>query len=139
MWSTNSAVADAVPPMSDKRVHIGPREFLSIKKTNSPVVHVVECCGALTAFNYKIIDQCQDSEKSTTIEALHISRRKSHLNTRDEYKSRDLKLKNKCRMLVLPKNFRIAMRATLNCGSKQKSPIHNANRKSLIFRVLKFF
>ena len=44
------------------------------QKTNSPVgQHVVECCGALTAFNYKIIDQCQDSEKLMTIEALQIS------------------------------------------------------------------
>ena len=55
--------------------------------------HVVECYGALTAFHYKVIDHCQDSEKVMTIEALHITRRKPQLNTRDEYKSRELTLK----------------------------------------------
>ena len=41
------------------------------KKTDSPVrQHVVECCGALTVFKDKIIDQCQDSKKLMTIEAL---------------------------------------------------------------------
>ena len=35
------------------------------------------------AFNYKIIDQYQDSEKLMIIEALHISRRKQLLNMRD--------------------------------------------------------
>ena len=94
MWSTNSVVVDAVPPMSEKRADIWSREFLSVKKTDSLVgQHVVECCGALTAFNFKIIDQCQHSEKMMTIEDLHISRHKPQLNTRDEYKSRELTLK----------------------------------------------
>ena len=65
------------------------------QKTDSPVgQHIVECCGALTAFNYKIIDECQESEKLMTIEAIHISRRKPQLNTRDESKSRELTLKH---------------------------------------------
>ena len=55
------------------------------QKTSSPVAkHAVECCGAPTAFNYKIIYQCQDSEKFTIIEVLHISRCKSQLNTQDK-------------------------------------------------------
>ena len=63
------------------------------QKINSPVgQHVVECCGALTVFNYKIIDQCLDSKKLMTIDTLHISRRKPQLNTREEYKSRELTL-----------------------------------------------
>ena len=39
------------------------------------------------------MDQYQDSERLITIEALHISRRKPQLNTREENKSRDLALK----------------------------------------------
>ena len=31
MWSTNSVVVHAIPPLSNKRVDIWPREFLSIK------------------------------------------------------------------------------------------------------------
>ena len=81
MWSTNSVVEDAIPPMSNKRGDIWPREFLSIKKQ---IQNVVECCEALTAFNNKIIDQCQDFETLRTVEALHISRRKPQLNKRDE-------------------------------------------------------
>ena len=60
------------------------------QKTDSPVgKHVVEGCGSLAAFIFNIIDQCQDSEKLMTIEALRISRRKPQMNTRDEYKSRE--------------------------------------------------
>ena len=63
------------------------------QKTDSPVgQHVVENCGALTAFNYKIIDQSQERERLLTIEALHISRRKPRLRTRYEYKNKELTL-----------------------------------------------
>ena len=94
MWSANSVVVGAVPPMSVKRADIWPREFLSIKKPDPPVgQHVVERCGVLSAFNDRLIDQCQDSEKLMTIETLLISRCKPQLRTRDEYKSRELTLK----------------------------------------------
>ena len=63
------------------------------QETNSPTgQYVVKCRGALTAIIYKIIDQWNDSEKLMTIEALHISRREPKLNTRDDYKSRELTL-----------------------------------------------
>ena len=41
--------------------------------------------------HYKVIDQCQDSKRLMTIEALQFSR--SKLNTRDEYQSMGLTLK----------------------------------------------
>ena len=64
------------------------------QKTDSLVgQNVVVCCGALSALNCKIIDQCQESKKLLTIEAVQISRRQPQLNTRDEYKSRELILK----------------------------------------------
>ena len=64
------------------------------QKTDPPVgQHVVERCGVLSAFNDRLIDQCQDSEKLMNIEALHIIRCKPQLRTRDEYKSRELTLK----------------------------------------------
>ena len=49
-----------------------------------------------------MIDQCQDSEKRMTIEALHISRRKPQLNTRDEYKIRDYKRNRFVKLKLLP-------------------------------------
>ena len=48
---------------------------------------------ALTTFNYKVKDGSQETEKLMVIDALHISRRKPQLNTRDEYKGREIKLK----------------------------------------------
>ena len=64
------------------------------QKTGSLVgQHVMERCGAPTAFNYKIIDQCQDSGEIMAMKALHITRRRPQLNMRDEYKSRELTLK----------------------------------------------
>ena len=47
---------------------------------DSPVgQHVVDLCGALTASDYKRIDQCQYAVKLMTIESLHNSRRKPQL------------------------------------------------------------
>ena len=89
----NSVVVYAAPPISDNRVDIWPEEFLSIRKQINREENMWWSALAPTAFNYKIIDQSQNSEKLMTIEALHVSRRKPQLNTRDEYKSRELTLK----------------------------------------------
>ena len=68
--------------------------ILEHQKTKSPVEqHVVEFCGALTTFDYKNIGLWQDTKTLMTIEFLHPSRRKPQLNTRDEYKSREITMK----------------------------------------------
>ena len=101
--------------------------------------HVVECCGAPVVFNYKIIDQCKDSEKLMTIEALHISRRKPQLNTQDNYKSTELTLKCEVQNACSAKKF-------LDCHASKiilwiKTKTFNAKfiQKKLTLQVLKFF
>ena len=64
------------------------------QKLDSPVgLHVSNCCGAAKAFTWRVIDQSTDTEKLITIEALHIRQRKPKINTRDEYRGRELTLK----------------------------------------------
>ena len=46
-------------------------------------------------FEWRVIDQCNDSEKLMTLEENYIRQRKPALNTRDEYWSRELTLKYK--------------------------------------------
>ena len=53
-------------------------------------------CGSESGkseFNWKIIDQVSSSIKLPTLEALHIKKKRPAINTRDEFRSRELKLR----------------------------------------------
>ena len=45
---------------------------------------VVDGCGSSKAFEWRIIDQCSDTDKLLNVEAVHIRQRKPKLNTRDD-------------------------------------------------------
>ena len=55
--------------------------------------HIRECTGDINNHNARILDQCNDSNKLLTLEALHISRLKPGLNAREEYRQRVLTIK----------------------------------------------
>ena len=62
-------------------------------KADSPMgVHAIGCNGDKTAFQWKI-DQCSNQSKLMTLEALYIRTLRPAINTRDEYRSRELTLK----------------------------------------------
>ena len=54
---------------------------------------VVECRGAMNDIERKILDAFRTVEKLMIIEAIYISKLKPALNTRDEYRGRELTLK----------------------------------------------
>ena len=61
------------------------------RKKDSPVTqHLVECCGTTHNVNWEIHDACREVEKLMTIEAIYIKKLKPQLNTRDEYRGREL-------------------------------------------------
>ena len=61
------------------------------QKSDSPVgQHVAECCGQSKAFEWRLNDKSNDVEKLLTLEALQKSKRKPHVNSRGEYRSRKL-------------------------------------------------
>ena len=63
-------------------------------KADSPMgVHVIECKGDKTTFQWKILDQRSNKSKLMTLEALYIRTLKPASNTRNEYRKRELKLK----------------------------------------------
>ena len=55
--------------------------------------HAIKCKGDKRAFQWKIIDQCSNQFILMTLEALCIRTLKTAINTRDEYRTRELKLK----------------------------------------------
>ena len=64
------------------------------QKKDSPVgQHLVECCGTTHNVKWEILDACRGVEKLMTIEAISIKKLKPQLNTRDEYRGRELTLK----------------------------------------------
>ena len=64
------------------------------QKKDSPVgQHLVECCGTTHNVKWEILDARPGVEKLMTIEAIYIKRVKPQLNTRDEYRGRELTLK----------------------------------------------
>ena len=64
------------------------------QKNLSPVgQHVNEKCGTSRAFNGCIIDQCFVPHILMTLEAQQRAKKKSMLNTRDEYRSQELTMK----------------------------------------------
>ena len=52
-----------------------------------------ECCGTTHNVKWEILDACRGVEKLMTIEAIYIKKLKPELNTRDEYRGRELTLK----------------------------------------------
>ena len=77
MWSTNSSCCGCDSIYVGKRC----RNLTTRISEHQKPIHQWDM--QWNAFNYKIIDQCQDT----------VSRRKPQLNTRDEYKSRERTLK----------------------------------------------
>ena len=62
-----------------------------LAKADSPMgIHASECNGDKTAFQWKILDQCGNKSKLMTLEALYIRTLKPAINTRDEYRTREL-------------------------------------------------
>ena len=53
----------------------------------------VECCGNTHNVKWEILDACRGVEKLMTIEEIYIKKLKPQLNTRDEYRGRELTLK----------------------------------------------
>ena len=51
------------------------------------------CCGSAKALNFRITDQCNDTQKLITVKTLHIRQQKPKLNMRDEYRGEKLALK----------------------------------------------
>ena len=67
------------------------------RKADSPVgQHLLECnkeVGGTAELKSEIIDQTANTHKLLTLEALHICRERPKINTRDEFRSRELTLK----------------------------------------------
>ena len=61
---------------------------------DSPMeIHAIECNCGKAAFQWKIIDQCGKQSKLMTLEALQLRTLKRAINTRNEYRTRELTLK----------------------------------------------
>ena len=66
------------------------------KKADSPVgLHLQQCqlVGNSADLNWEIIDRSNNQTKLLTLEVIHIRKEKPGLNTRDEFRSRELTLK----------------------------------------------
>ena len=64
-------------------------------EADAPIgLYAIECNGDKTAFQWKILDQCSNQSKLMTLEALYIRSLKPAINTRDEYRTRELTLKD---------------------------------------------
>ena len=73
--------------------HVTTRITEHQKKDSQVDQHLVECRGAMNDIEWKILDACRTVEKLMIIEAIYISKLKPALNTRDEYRGRELTLK----------------------------------------------
>ena len=66
------------------------------KKADSPVgLHLQQCQleGNSADLSWKIIDRSNNQTKLLTLEAIHVRKEKPGLDTRDEFRSRELTLK----------------------------------------------
>ena len=72
--------------------HVTTRITEHQKKDSQVGQHMVECSGAMNDIEWKILDACRTVEKLMIIEAIYISNLKPALNTRDEYRGRQLAL-----------------------------------------------
>ena len=73
--------------------HVTTRFSEHQKQCSSVGQHLVECCGTTHNVKWEILDACRVVEKLMTIEAIYIKKLKPQLNTRDEYRGRELTLK----------------------------------------------
>ena len=73
--------------------HVTTRITEHQKKDSRVGQHLVECRGATNDIEWKILDACRTVEKLKIIGAIYISKLKPALNTRDEYRGRELTLK----------------------------------------------
>ena len=73
--------------------HVTTRITEHQKKDSQVGQHLVECRGATNDIEWRILDACRSVEKLMIIEAIYISKLKPALNTRDEYRGRELTLK----------------------------------------------
>ena len=63
-------------------------------RKSSPLgTHFAECGVDVKTVGVKVIDNCLNTNKLLTLEALHIAHKKPLLNTREEYRQRHLTLK----------------------------------------------
>ena len=60
------------------------------QKKGFPVGQHVECCGTAHDIEWEILDACREFEKLMRIEPIYIKKLKPQLNTRDEYRMREL-------------------------------------------------
>ena len=94
------------------------------QKKDSPVgQHLVECCGTTHNVKREILDACRGVEKLMTIEAIYIKKLKPQLNTRDEYRVRELTLKYyfKNKNLTFENQKKILVNVNLKFCQPQKS------------------
>ena len=73
--------------------HVTTRITEHQKKDSQVGQHLIECRGATNDIEWRILDACRSVEKLMIIEAIYISKLKPALNTRDEYRGRELTLK----------------------------------------------
>ena len=52
--------------------------------------HLVECCGTAHIFKKGILDACRGVGKLMTLEEIYIKNLKQQLNTRNEYRGREM-------------------------------------------------
>ena len=65
------------------------------QKEDTPVGQLIIQCGSergKSEFEWKLINQASSSIKLLTLEALHIRKKGSAINTRDDFRSRELTL-----------------------------------------------
>ena len=66
------------------------------RKEDNPVGQHIRQCGSESGkseFNRKIVDQASSNFKLLTLKALHIRKERPAINTRDEFRSRELTLR----------------------------------------------
>ena len=66
------------------------------RKEDTPIGQHIRQCGSESGkseFKWKIIDQASSSIKRLTLEALHFRKGRPAINTRDEFRSRELTLR----------------------------------------------
>ena len=74
------------------------------KKADSPVgLHLQQCQleGNSADLSWEIIDRSNNETKLLTIEAIHIRKEKPGLNTRDEFRSKELTLKTETQIFLV--------------------------------------
>ena len=92
VYEAKSSGCDSIYDGQTSR-HVTTRITEQQKKDSQVGQHLVECRGATNDIEWKILDACRTVEKIMVIEDIYISKLKPALNTRDEYRRRELTLK----------------------------------------------